>query len=46
MMFLLTPDYMAVLFTTSTGHKMLGAAAISLAIGVAAMRGLIRKVLS
>ena len=46
MMSLLTPDYMGVLFTTSTGHKMLGAAAISLAMGIAAMQGLIRKVLS
>jgi tight adherence protein B len=46
MMFLLTPDYMSVLFTTPTGHKMLGAASISLAIGIAAMQGLIRKVLS
>jgi tight adherence protein B len=46
MMFLLTPDYMTVLFTTTTGHKMLGAAVISLSIGIAAMQGLIRKVLS
>lgn len=46
MMFLLTPDYMGVLFTTAIGHKMLGLAAISMTIGVASMRGLIRKVLS
>ena len=46
MMFLMTPNYMGVLFTTETGHKLLGLAAISMAIGVATMRGLIRKVLS
>ncbi|HVC61993.1 MAG TPA: type II secretion system F family protein [Acetobacteraceae bacterium] len=46
MMYVLNPDYMGVLFTTQTGHKMLGLAAISMTIGVAAMRGLIRKVLA
>jgi tight adherence protein B len=46
MMMLMTPKYMGVLFTTVTGHQMLGAAAISMAIGVATMRGMIRKVLT
>ncbi len=46
MMLLLTPAYMGVLFTTPLGHQLLGFAAISLAIGMATMRGLIHKVLS
>jgi len=45
MMYLLSPGYMSVLFSTATGHKMLGMAAISMTIGVVAMRGLIGKVL-
>jgi tight adherence protein B len=46
MMAVVTPGYMGVLFTTPLGQKMLAAAAISLTIGVAAMRGLISKVLA
>lgn len=45
MMYLLTPAYMTVLFSTHTGRKMLGIAAISMSIGVAAMRALIAKAL-
>ncbi|HTW71086.1 MAG TPA: type II secretion system F family protein [Acetobacteraceae bacterium] len=45
MMYLLTPAYMTVLFSTETGHKMLGVAAISMTVGVVTMRGLIGKVL-
>lgn len=45
-MLVLTPDYMHLLFTTSTGHRMLGIAALSLVVGIATMRSLIRRTLS
>ena len=45
-MLVLTPDYMDLLFTTSTGHQMLGIAALSLVVGHCAMRSLIRRTLS
>ncbi len=43
---LLSPGSLDVLFTTSTGNTMLGVGAVSLCIGVAAMRALIRRTLS
>ena len=46
MIAVLDPDYMAVLFTTPTGHRLLGVAALSLAIGVGAMRMIIQKTLA
>lgn len=42
----LDPDYMAVLFDTPKGHTLLGVAALSLGIGVGAMRLIIRKTLA
>jgi tight adherence protein B len=45
MMYLLTPAYMTVLFSTHAGQKMLGVAAVSMSIGVAAMRALIGRAL-
>jgi len=42
----LEPSYMAVLFQTPTGHSLLGVAALSLAIGVLAMRTIIQKTLA
>jgi tight adherence protein B len=45
-MALMTPAYMGVLFTTTLGNQMLGAAGVSLAIGIAVMRALTRKVLA
>ena len=46
MILLLTPSYMSSLFVTPTGHKMLGLAAISMLLGIATMRALVRKVLA
>ncbi|MDE2582279.1 MAG: type II secretion system F family protein [Rhodospirillales bacterium] len=46
MIAVLDPGYMAVLFTTPTGHTLFGAAALSLAIGVGAMRLIIQKTLA
>jgi tight adherence protein B len=40
------PSYMAVLFDTPTGHTLLGVAALSLGIGVGAMRTIIQKTLA
>jgi tight adherence protein B len=45
-MLVLTPDYMNPLFTTATGHMMLAIAGFSLVVGVAVMRGLIRRTLA
>lgn len=42
----LNPGYMSVLFTTSAGHKILGAACFSLACGGMTMRTIIKKSLS
>jgi tight adherence protein B len=43
---LAAPGTLDVLFTTSTGNKMLGVGAVSLSIGVVVMRGMIRRTLS
>ena len=45
MMYLLNPDYMAVLFSSQLGQKMLGGAAISMTIGVVTMRAMISRML-
>jgi tight adherence protein B len=45
-LWLLNPAYMALLFNTSMGHKILGVAAGSLCCGAFAMRTIIRKSLS
>ena len=42
----LNPEYMSVLFTTSTGRKILGAAMLSLGFGAMSMRTIIQKTLS
>jgi tight adherence protein B len=46
MMYLTSPSYIGLLFTDPTGHMLLGAAALSLATGMGAMRLIIRKTLS
>ena len=46
MIAVLDPAYMAVLFDTAKGHSLLGAAALSLGIGVGAMRMIIQKTLA
>jgi tight adherence protein B len=46
MMAFLSPGYMDVLFTTPTGSKMLGIGALSLCIGIATMRMMIRRTLA
>ena len=46
MIAVLEPSYMAVLFTSHTGHSLLGIAALSLGIGVLAMRTIIQKTLA
>jgi tight adherence protein B len=43
---IVSPGYMDVLFTTETGNKMLGIGMISLLIGVAVMRTMIRRTLA
>jgi tight adherence protein B len=42
----MNPEYMDVLFTTGTGHKILGAAMLSLGFGAMSMRTIIQKTLS
>ena len=46
MIAVLEPSYMAVLFDTAKGHSLLGAAAVSLGVGVGAMRMIIQKTLA
>ena len=46
LLYLVSPDYMGVLFTDPTGNTILGAAVLSLAAGMGAMRLIIRKSLS
>ncbi len=46
MLYFASPDYISVLFTDPTGHMLLGAAALSLATGMGAMRLIISKTLS
>jgi len=45
-LYLVSPDYIGVLFTDPTGNMILGAAVLSLAAGMGAMRLIIRKSLS
>ncbi len=42
----MNPAYMSVMFTTSLGHKLLGAAVISLSLGILIMRTIISKSLT
>jgi tight adherence protein B len=42
----MNPDYMSVLFNDPTGHKLMGAAAASLMMGLAAIRMMFRRSLS
>ncbi len=46
MLYVTSPSYVGVLFTDPTGHMLLGAAALSLATGMGAMRLIIRKTLA
>jgi tight adherence protein B len=46
LMYFTSPSYIGLLFTEPTGHMLLGAAALSLATGMGAMRFIIRKTLS
>ena len=46
MIAVLEPTYMAVLFNTRTGHSLLGVAALSLGVGIGAMRLIIQKTLA
>ncbi len=46
LLYFVSPDYMGVLFTDPTGNTILGAAVLSLAAGMGAMRLIIRKSLS
>lgn len=43
---LLSPDYLAVLFVTDTGHMLLGLAALLLTVGALSMQTIIRKTLA
>jgi len=45
-LWILSPGYISVLFTSGTGHKFLAAAAFSLSCGLLAMRTIIKKSLS
>jgi tight adherence protein B len=46
MLYLVSPDYISVLFTNPTGHVFLGIAVVSLAIGMGTMKLIISKSLS
>jgi tight adherence protein B len=46
LLWLVNPVYMSVLFTTATGHKILGIAALSLCCGGLTMRSIIKRSLS
>jgi len=45
-LWLINPGYMSVMVTTNTGHKILGAAILSLALGALSMRTIIKKTLT
>jgi tight adherence protein B len=42
----LNPEYIAILFTTDSGRKVLAAAVISFSVGLAAMKYIVKKSLS
>ncbi len=46
MLEVVSPSYIGMLFTNPTGHMLLGAAVLSLAVGMGVMRMIIRKSLS
>ena len=46
MMVFASPGYLDVLFTTTTGNKMLAIGIVSLSIGVGVMRAMIRRTLA
>jgi tight adherence protein B len=46
LLYVINPDYMSVLFTDPTGNTILGAAIVSLGVGMVTIRALIRRALS